>query len=64
MTEVLDGDALPVSAARLFIVKVGQDFVESILSQGNSAEPMELYRRFMGREPDLQALLERAGLMA
>jgi oligopeptidase A len=63
--EVLEADAFTrFRREGLFNGNVGQDFVESILSQGNSAEPMELYRRFMGREPDLQALLERAGLTA
>jgi oligopeptidase A len=33
-----------------------------ILARGNSRDPAELYREFRGREPDLDALLERSGL--
>jgi oligopeptidase A len=43
---------------------VGSEFRGSILARGNSAAPDELYRRFMGRDPKLDALLERSGLTA
>jgi oligopeptidase A len=43
---------------------VGSRFRGSILARGNSAAPDELYRRFMGRDPKLDALLERSGLTA
>jgi len=63
--EVLDADAFTrFRREGLFSAQVGADFVRCILSRGNSADPLELYRAFMGREPDLSALLVRAGLTA
>jgi len=61
--EVLDADAFTrFKREGIFNAKAGADLVAHILSRGNSADPAELYRAFMGREPDLTALLERSGL--
>jgi oligopeptidase A len=61
--EVLDADAFAqFKQAGVFSREVGQRFRSVILAQGNSRDPAELYREFRGREPDLDALLERSGL--
>ena len=61
--EVLDADAFTrFRDAGVFDRKVGEQFRQCILSQGDSKPPMELYKDFMGREPKLDPLLERQGL--
>jgi oligopeptidase A len=63
--EVLEADAFTRwKQAGVFSREVGRDFVEHILSKGNSADAAELFRRFMGRDADPRALLERCGLAA
>ena len=61
--EVLDADAFTrFQAEGVLCASTGHAFRQHILSQGNSAPPDELYRRFMNRDPELEPLLVRAGL--
>jgi oligopeptidase A len=63
--EVLEADAFSRFAdAGVLSREVGAAFIASVLSRGNEADPMELYKTFMGREPSQAALMKRAGLVA
>lgn len=61
--EVLDADAFSVFKKNgIFDRKTADSFRVNILERGNTEEPMELYKRFRGQEPTIDALLERNGV--
>lgn len=63
--EVLDADAFTkFQETGIFSRETGLAFRNIILARGDSDDPAELYRKFMGRDPDVTALLKRAGLAA
>jgi peptidyl-dipeptidase Dcp len=61
--EVLDADAFWFFLeSGIFNPAVAESFRRNILEKGESDKPMNLYIRFRGREPSMDAFLERSGL--
>ena len=61
--EVLDKDAFELFMEKgIFDPATARSFRENILEKGGSDEPMELYRRFRGADPDPAALTRARGL--
>lgn len=59
-SEVLDADAYGrFRTEGIFNREVGEAYLGAILTRGDSEEPEDLFREFMGRNPDLQPLLDR-----
>jgi len=63
--EVLSADAFSLFEENgIFDRKTGHAFLENILEQGGSQEPMDLFVAFRGREPEIDAFLRHRGLAA
>jgi peptidyl-dipeptidase Dcp len=62
-SEVLDSDAFQAFKEKgLFDQTTARSFRNNILEKGGTADAMEMYKRFRGREPSVQPLLEKRGL--
>ncbi|MEN7546798.1 M3 family metallopeptidase [Rapidithrix thailandica] len=62
--EVLDADAFEYFTEKgIFNREVADKFKKYVLSAGGREHPMELYKKFRGKEPSIQALLKRSGLV-
>ncbi|MFT6268322.1 MAG: oligopeptidase A [Alphaproteobacteria bacterium] len=61
--EVLSADAFSrFEEEGIFNQQTGQDFLNNVLEQGGSQEPMELFKAFRGREPNNDALIRHSGI--
>jgi peptidyl-dipeptidase Dcp len=61
--EILDADAFKFfSESGIFNPEVADSFRKNILEKGETDKPMNLYIKFRGREPSMDAFLERSGL--
>ena len=61
--EVLDADAFLLFKEKgIFNESVAQSFRQNILSKGGTENPMDLYTRFRGQAPTINALLKRDGI--
>ena len=62
--EVLDADAFKYFKDHgIFNNKIAAKFKNTVLSQGGTCDPLELYIKFKGSKPNPEALLKRAGLI-
>ncbi len=63
-SEVLDADTVEWFAENGGLRrKNGEAFRDALLARGGSVDPMEAYRAFRGRDPDIRPLLARRGLV-
>lgn len=62
-SEVLDADAEAWFKANGLSREHGDHLRKTVLSRGNTQDAMQMYRAFIGRDPDVTPLLERRGLM-
>ena len=63
--EMLEADAFALFKEKgVMNHDTAQKYLETILSKGGSVDAMEMFVNFRGREPKIDALLERDGLLA
>lgn len=61
--EVLDADAFELFRENgIFNPETAMSFRKNILEKGGTEKPQELYRKFRGRDPKIDAFLKRSGL--
>jgi len=61
--EVLDADAFSYfRESGIFNPEVAYSFRKNILEKGDTEKPMDLYIKFRGKEPSMEAFLKRSGL--
>jgi oligopeptidase A len=61
--EVLSSDAFSkFEETGIFNRQTGLAFLEAVLEQGGSRDPMDLFIEFRGREPEIDALLRHSGI--
>ncbi|MGH1439873.1 MAG: oligopeptidase A [Cellvibrionaceae bacterium] len=61
--EVLSADAFSLFEEKgIFDKATGESFLDTVLANGGSKEPMELFKAFRGREPNTDALLRHSGI--
>ena len=62
--EVLDADAFAAFKEKgIYDQETARSFRENVLSRGGTENPMELYKRFRGHEPSIDALMRRDGIV-
>lgn len=62
-SEVLDADAFAAFKENgIFNKETAESFRKNVLEKGNTEDPMDLYVKFRGHEPTIDALLERSGV--
>ena len=63
--EVLSADAFSKFEERgIFDKTTGEEFLHTVLEQGGSREPMDLFVEFRGRKPSIEPLLRHSGITA
>lgn len=63
-SEMLDADAFEAfKETSLFDKETATRFRYQVISRGGTDDPMEMYKRFRGKEPQIEPLLKRKGIL-